>query len=540
MSAGASVAFEEIMKSNVRPKCDIRINVVDVSGDPYFPEEIEETVLFSWTSSEIVDLKFSSEIDPFGRALPHMELKWKEIYDGDLTEELYPEKYQNIFPFLAVDLEFIQDLDFFSTWKALKESGTTWKNLKESAKTWKQVKNDVLSETVKMPRLFLKSKPLYEKNTVTWIATDSLSFMDDVQIRKYYPISLMNVIPGILITESSAYQINDALYIAYTRASQNIATTYNLSNRKIGKELIYTGKTNELLLNYASFVNHYIYFEIDGSFAFYPIGFDYMSDRDFHFKENLLYDLPKTTRGTDISDYIFDASRLVLDVDNKYDVSDYEIYSGNPDLAFFHFKGYGTCQSSDNYGWVIGDDLTYAIGNISGVAEQYRVVTVTPVNIVSDNYSIKNSISDVGDVYEEKNPLNPYDQKEFYLLLDAPPIDWATNSERYYIKSGSNYVHAQHGATWSDNTYYYFNNMITYRYNSLVEYFQSKYSTFEFSCLPNVDIQPGDVIEVDTLFFDENGERKESQAFVCKIEITYNGAIKEKIIAHEVSGIGKG
>ena len=480
-----SAAFKNMMSSNVRPNCGIKINVIDVSGTEANPIE---TLLFSWTSSEISDLKFTWEIDPFCRALPHIELQWREIYNGKLTEDLYPEKYQNVFPYLSVDIEFIQDLDFFATWKTLKDSGTTWKDIVDAQKTWKQIKKEVPFESVKMPRLFLRSKPVYERNTVIWEAADCLSFLEDPMTGRYYDVSLINIIPAIMIVSSSFYFANQNLHMAYDQTRKNIEAVMDAV--EIGKSIIYQGKTNELLMNYASVFNRYIKFHGDGSFTFANIGFAALSDTDYHFKEKLLYDNPTTTRGTNISAYTFDRSRISLDTANKYRVEEYDV---EQNVAVFRFKGYGTCLPSDNTHIVLyGDDTTYAITDISSDPNLMFVI-VTPINIVADTFS--QNVNSIGDVYEEKNPLNPYDLTSQY---------------------------------------------VTNRIAKLNEYFKNEYSTFEFSCLPNVALEPTDVVEVDTLFFDDEGQRIEKQAMICKVELSYNGALREKIIAHEVSDIGKG
>lgn len=480
-----STAFENMMSSNFRPKCGIKINVIDVSGTETDPIE---TLLFSWTSSEISDFKFTWETDPFGRALPHIELQWREIYHGKLTEDLYPEKYQNVFPYLSVDIEFVQDLDFFASWKTLKDSGTTWKDILDAQKTWKQIKKDVSFESVKMPRLFLRSKPVYERNTVIWEAADCLSFLQDTMTGRYYDVSLINLIPVGMISDSSLYFANQNLHMAYYQTRKNIEAAMDAV--AIGKNIIYQGKTNELLMNYASVFNRYIKFLSDGSFTFCRIGFDYLSDTDYHFAEKLLYDNPTTTRGTNILKYTFDRSRISFDTANKYRVEEYDV---DQNVALFKFKGYGTCLPADNtHIGLYGDDITYAITDISSDQSQMFVI-VTPINIVTDTFS--QNVNTIGDVYEEKNPINPYDLTSQY---------------------------------------------VTNRIAKLNEYFKNEYSTFEFSCLPNVALEPSDVAEVDTLFFDEEGQRIQKQAMICKIELSYNGALREKIIAHEVSDIGKG
>jgi hypothetical protein len=114
-----SDAYKELVKSNIRPKCE---PIIKVSGNDNNGNDIE----LIWRAKDIKDLTYKRSIDPIGRELPYMELTWTEIYSGKFDEENYPEKYNNIASYMGVDLSFTQNLNFYNTWKTLFDSGKTW------------------------------------------------------------------------------------------------------------------------------------------------------------------------------------------------------------------------------------------------------------------------------------------------------------------------------------------------------------------------------------------------------------------------------
>ena len=128
-----SDAYEELVKSNIRPKCE---PIIKISGTDNEGKEIE----LIWKAKNIKDLNYKRSIDPIGRELPYMELTWTEIYTGNLNAENYPEKYNNVAKYMAVELTFMQDLGFYNTWKTLNNSKKKWSDLFNGGVTWKELK----------------------------------------------------------------------------------------------------------------------------------------------------------------------------------------------------------------------------------------------------------------------------------------------------------------------------------------------------------------------------------------------------------------
>ena len=74
---------------------------------------------------------------------------------------------------------------------------------------------------------------------------------------------------------------------------------------------------------------------------------------------------------------------------------------------------------------------------------------------------------------------------------------------------------------------------ITKRIDFLKNYFNKNCCSLVFTGLPNLSIEPGDIINIETNLFD--GENRiYKNAVVVSIEATYNGAWNEKFTAHEV------
>jgi hypothetical protein len=117
-------------------------------------------------------------------------------------------------------------------------------------------------------------------------------------------------------------------------------------------------------------------------------------------------------------------------------------------------------------------------------------ITVAPVNFNSYENSI--TIDNVGEVFVEDNPLNPYSSSDSFIVDRA---------------------------------------------NILANWFGSKKYSMALNSLSNVALETGDLVTVPTnLFSGEN--RIDKTAVVVGIELQYNGALKQKTLLHEVVSNG--
>ena len=155
-----SNAYKELVKSNIRPKCE---PIIKASGKDNNGKYIE----LIWQAKNIKDLNYKRGIDPVGRELPYMELTWTEIYTGEFDAENYPEKYNNVARYMQVELSFVQNLGFHATWKSLFNKATKWNDLFLGNVSWKGVKNQVQQEVIRLPKMFLTARPKIEGKTIT-------------------------------------------------------------------------------------------------------------------------------------------------------------------------------------------------------------------------------------------------------------------------------------------------------------------------------------------------------------------------------------
>lgn len=475
-------AYKELVKSNIRPKCE---PIIKVSGVDNTGKEIE----LIWNAKNIKDLKYKRAIDPVGRELPYMELTWTEIYTGKLNAENYPEKYNNIIKYMKVELVFVQDLDFRNCWKTVFNGGIKWKEL--FLKTWKQVKKETSQELIKMPILFLNAKPTIKGKTITWVAKDLIAFMNEKQIGEFdgdgvSDIILKNIVSFFVLNARSGFLKSIDLFKAYTESVTKLLARQDV-NESMDKRIICDGNTNNIVLNLLSIYNYYLDFEYD---VFVIKRFEPLSTSAV-FRENVLYQYPTIEKSTNISAYSFKHRLAERDAKKAYYKEPYnhEEYGG-VNILQYALNGYGEAYLSEGESQDIGNRINIGEPNVA-----YRVGNTandTKIYVVPINYNAyKNiiNINNVGEVFDEDNPINPYDSVS---------------------------------------------NVAVARKNFLNSYFSSDCSGLCFESLPNVALETNDVIEVDTNLYDQNGNKIVKKALIVSIELNYNGSLKQKIKAHEV------
>ena len=468
-----SQKFLELMQSNIRPKIEPTITVKGQDSEG-------NQVVLTWKPSNIQNMTYKRGIDPVGRTLPYMELTWTEIYYGKLNAENYPEKYSNIVKYMAVELSFEQSLGFFNTWKDLFSAGCTWKNVLEQFNTWKGVKRGVSKETVKLPTMFLAAKPTIQGQTITWTARDLFYFLNQTHAKSFSEnINYRNPIRWFLLEERGNFRNSNEIFEAITQ-TQSMATSD--VDRNLDKIIVFDGSTKNLLMNYASIRNYYWDFENNYAVLKSFAGLNAKTIADFDFSTNIIREYPQLTENIDVSAYSFKQYFAEDDDEKSYTLSPSETitYKG-VNFYKFLFKGLGIPSSSSGY-------------SISNVAKEtidtVDRITVSPVNF--NNYENTITIDNVGEVFVEDNPLNPYSSRDGFIV------------ERAKILS---------------------------------KWFGSKKYSMELNSLSNVSLETGDLVTVPTNLF--NGDtRVFKNAVVVGIELEYNGALKQKTLLHEVKGNG--
>ena len=480
--------FLEIMKSNIRPKCEPKITVTGTAADG-------TTKTIEWNAKDIKSLSFHRSIDPVGRNLPIMELSWTEVYYGKLNEQNFPIKYNNIAKYMTVNLEFHQFLGFYRTWKTLKSM--TWKQVK--ALTWKKVKNEVAFETVKMPMMFLSATPEISGHTIKWTAKDALSFLTENQVKEFgaslslggsgLEIPRYNPIVYLLINARAAFNHSKELFDYYTR-------TINYFNgldktKLLPTGIIFDGATNSEIMNYLSPLNEYLDFDEDKIIKKTFEGARTITTTDVNVPLNLQYGNPTCEPCTPMSAYSYKQYRItatngIETVSPSYSelfgtISGITAYKNE-----YYFKGYGQ---------ILGSDIAYTYGEINRAISleetQTAMLDYNPLEYNPINYTM-NVSDNIGENYIEDNHLNVYGQTE--------------NSTRAYNL-----------ANWFNETNHIIKNQTPAIFNWEI----------------------GGWAYVETQLWDDRTD-KHYVAFSRLLEynIEYNGAIRQSNIAHEVASLG--
>lgn len=472
-----SDAYKELVKSNIRPKCE---PIIKVSGIDNTGKEIE----LVWNAKNIKDLKYKRSIDPIGRELPYMELTWTEIYTGKLNNESYPEKYNNVTRYMVVELSFVQDLGFYNTWKTLFNGEIKWKDLFSKKATWKQLKNQVSQEIIPMPKMFLSAKPTISGQTITWTAKDLMFFLDSTQVKSFEPsligenINIYNPIIYLLTNERGNYRYNkniaDCIQLSIDKLFE---LSKNQPNNYLTKDILFNGSTKTNIMNYASVFCLHWDFDANGAICLNEL--DYDKGTYYCFDKKTMFNYPIITKGTNISSYSFKHYNIEADEGGQYSKNYSSIYYyGNVPIYRFNFNKYGRVLTDTH----IPQEINYAL---SDTPEQ---MTIIPINHNGYEDFLPTYFGS-GETYVEDNPVNPYDSHS--------PI--AIN-----------------------------------RLDLLCSYFNDGTVNLEFETLENLAVETNDVAYIDTNLYN-NDEQIKKEALIVKTEIAYNGALREKIIAHEVT-----
>lgn len=487
-----SDAYKELVKSNIRPKCEPIIKVFGKDSDG---NDIE----LVWQAKNIKDLKYKRGVDPLNRELPYTELTWTEIYTGKLNSQGYPEKYTNITQYMAVELYFVQDLGFYNSWKTIFNGGISWKDIFSQNTSWKQLKNKVSQETIKMPKMILKAKPTINKQTIVWEARDFLYFLNSPVLKDLNPggfedMPFFNPLVRVMEENKNVYYQNieildDFLGRTIEKMPFNSPNHRYLSKRCIADNIL----LKDFILNYSSLGNWILYFDNEGLLNFGDL--TYLRTVRI-FEKNEMFNVPKLQKIPDVSSYSFKSYYLEQDTSQNYVLPYSEIVYGSDtedtkdDIYRYNFRKYGVVLPEYNDGEVIEHELTYAVrdGFFSGGGD----IVVTP--LYYNNYDNEINSGIAGEIFEENNTLNPYTSRD---------------------------------------------NQSIERFEMIKNYLNSSLFVIEFESFPDFSIEPLDGSLIFTNLFDEKGEI-DRPAILVNFEINYNGAFKEKFVFHDATTLGKG
>lgn len=461
----ASSKFQEIMGSTLRPICTPIIELVRLNDTGS-----QDVVMQVWESKDISSLTMQKKIDPLGRELSHMECEWKEIYAGDLNKDNYPVMYEGVKSGMLVYVSVRQNLAFSGLWGDY--ASGKWGDY--SSKTWGWFKQNIKSEEIKFPPMFLRSAPTYEKGIVTWTAVDALCFKS-VEVANVWsygvnPHKVANMLLyNMALIRMSVGNSNELCWY-WTNTMDDIAGLYG--NNTIPNEIYVNGEATEQITRYIA--NEYAQY-IDFGTTGLKIKTYSTSPAAVTIPMSLVYGDQKITFNDPCGKYVFLTNRIneseyvtVTSVSKRDYTSISSIYS----------------YSQDGIHFLLGVDAN----NID------KMQQTTEETAQTNGYSIKpgkrwhsiaigNSIG----IYEEDNNLCTHEP--------------SGNIERIeQVKS----------------------------------YFGEKFVTLEQTIAPNFCVEPMDVVTMETGEKNNNAYRTRKM-MVVETKFTYNGAWREEIKAHEVS-----
>lgn len=358
-------AYHELAKSNMRPKVEpvIKVTGEDANGN---------TVSLTWEASNIQNLTYKRGIDPVGREISYMELTWTEIYTGNLNEENYPEKYNNIVKYMAVDLKFLQNMSF------------SWES-------------DVSKIPITMPRMFLVSKPVIDGKTITWTARDLLYFLTESQTKSFTAdVPYRNALRWFLLEERANFKNSKEILTAIQNTQSSILSDSTVT---VDKNTVLDGSSKQILTGLSNIKNYH--WNFTNSIAKVE-SFKTLLAKTvpvYAFTSNVMYDFPKLTALPTISGYSFKQYVCELDEENQYTLDPYErIKYKNATFYHYAFKGLGE----------------YKYGSLSMIAKsaysENSPLTVTPANLNSVDLYL--TLNQKGEEFIEDNSCNPYSKND--------------------------------------------------------------------------------------------------------------------------------
>lgn len=386
-----SEEFNEIMKSNIRPALEAEIIVEGVGADG-------NTVNVKWKSSELQSIKWSRGIDPLGNELPYMELQWTEIVVDAISAELEVQKYQNIVAQMSVTLNWLQGVSLTKTkWKELYQAENTWAQLYNDGRTWANLS---AFETIKTPKLFLKSKPTIKDNIVTWTAVDILYFANYNEY-KYYNgsangTSVKNLALLMLVDLRATYWSNQQMRDIIHQSVVNVEHAELLDEQNvIDYDIIMKGAMNANLKNLLASRNLFLDFDDDGALKFASLA---KRDIDFEISDLILKKHPTVTLQNAIGEYKCKEYLVEKIPDKKYELSaSEEFVESGVEFYRYNFEDIGVASQHS--------EINYDIEIKTANTEK---IQVTPIKNNSYDYNYVDKSLTNADVVSENNTAMPF------------------------------------------------------------------------------------------------------------------------------------
>lgn len=504
----ASEAFYNVITSNVRPEMHISIEVYKAGLNTDTLQYYIETVK-TFTEHDITSLTFKNGIDPLSRELPELSLEWKQVVT-DKTKDTA--KYAGC----GVRLKFGQDLGYTNTWYNIKQAKKTWGDLKKQ--TWYDVRTSSIAEELTMPVMCMLSEPTIQNDEITWKAGGILQYIQSSKVSIGIGIigmpytSYLNNLIGEMISSSAGY--NASLFVRESLIEiDNYFSTLDgdfkkhLPNKRMIISDTIANSLNGILpmycmyIKYASPSNDYDYYcKLNLGIIFSSFQEAKHDNAIIVIDDNCMYDYPEVTGISNIHNYEYKTYLNTVDYDSPSTVD--SVFSGVVDdeirLMSFGYKLGSPYGKNGNFKTTPALDASNDYGDLSEFSAHFKnpndvsvKLTVYPINSTSVSNVL--NVTDDGENYTEDNK---------FCVFGPNDTEISTKKE------------------------------------NLKKYLNSNSCSLQFEFNGNPMLEPGDIIKVPTGETYKNGENVLPIIKKCVIistEFTYNGSLKEKIIAHGLS-----
>lgn len=516
-----SERLDNELHSAILPPCDIEIVVKSGVGD-------FETEQLHLTADDIVDLKFKSTTDMFGKELPTLTATW-QVYG--LTKDglnLDTTIHDAVSTRDGVDISFVYILsDVVSSWEDLKNSYDSWASVKTSFDTW----NDVLSggyseERITLPRMFLTKQPVWQDDKWFFEARDILSFMSKEQNyivgsqdgQKYELDSYSReTFANKLI--NSEFPVAGVINDIYTQGlwKCDYGTPAGLEEyNPFSDKVVVSGQTKNILRDmWASIKLAMVFDAPKGGFSLKRTDKLYEAEAVTTIGLEQVKQFPQREAQPDVKNFKYKKHKFSANTDKAYQVTakgqeSHKYFDVYESYYNFVYSSAGTCFDEEGNMTITGEKGS----------ERKVFASTKKCEMYTDNF----------------NPYWPTPMERPTLSLAVYPIE--DFSEDVSVTTGNKNPSANSADYEEDNIFNTFattDKIVEHKAYDLGRYYYNGSRLFSCETFGLPFVECGDMVSLE-INEEQETEYKKVRAFVVETEITYNGAISQTLVLHEIVG----
>ena len=512
--------LSNLLYSNYIPKCEANVSIKRAT---YYNNNYTDYEVVSIGSSDMINLKIAQKTDVFGREVPSITATWEQYAIRDNMGIVNQDIKNTVYRKMAVDISFVYFVGGENSWNNIFNDYSSWKEVLSNNGSWNDLMFGERKEEVKMRRLFLTNPPTLSGDKWQWEARDLLYFLEkESTIFGGFdsPILSQNLRTGVA---QQVFLFNEKVrresYIFDEAIDASRTLTYGTSRdwNNLTKPQVISGITKNILKDMFSCVNRYLSFDEDsGGISLKAVSETVSKEPTRFISLENIKKFPEKEQSLSISNYSFGFSEPNIDRKNAYSLT----VNGLRSSVFFpeyestyryNFEDAGTPYNED--------------GSITLTPSQDMFQKEARISEKSATFYIRNSMvvdSDTGNVIVPVVSLTVY------------PIRTATATD---VFEGGNEETGDNYSEFSEsnplNVYTKSDSFAINRNDLLRSYFNKENSVYTMETFGDVSIEIEDIVSFQSNEYGGEGY-KVSKGIVVENEITYNGAIKQKLVIHEL------